>query len=163
MTVKDVCNHYLTHQQHKVDSGEIGPRWLEDCRRVIEVSARVVGSQRAVSDLRPDDFERFRLRLVQKGLAGKKGLGAHALNRAITVIRGLFKHAFETDLLDRPMKYGTGFEKPSAALKRRARRATRSSDLSCGDAFQAETAVVKPQVIGRGRAVRKARPRPAKM
>jgi len=124
MTVKYVCNHYLTHQQQKVDSGEIGPRWLEDCRRVIEVFARVVGLQRGVSDLRPDDFERFRLRLVKKGLGGTKGLGAHALNRAITVIRGLFKHAFDTDLLDRPMKYGTGFEKPSATLKRKARRAT---------------------------------------
>ena len=124
MTVKDVCNHYLTHQKHKVDSGEIGPRWLEDCRRAIQVFARVVGSQRLVSDLRPHDFEKFRLRLVQKGLGGKKGLGAHALNRAITVIRGLFKHAFETDLIDRPMKYGTGFQKPSATLKRKARRAT---------------------------------------
>jgi len=123
MTVKDICNRYLTHQLRKVDAREIGPRWLEDCRRAIDAFAKLVGSQRVVSDLRPEDFERFRLRLVQKGLGGRKGLGVHALNRAITVIKGLFKYAFQADLIDRPMKYGTGFDKPSATLKRKARQA----------------------------------------
>ena len=36
LTVKDICNHYLTHQQHKVDAKEIGPRWLEDCRSTLQ-------------------------------------------------------------------------------------------------------------------------------
>ena len=122
-TVKDVCNHYLTHQARKVESHEIGLRWLEDCRRVIEFFAGTVGSLRAVSDLNPEDFEKFRVRLVRKGLGGGRGLGAHALNRAITVIKGLFKYAYENDLTDKPVKYGTGFQKPSASLKRRARQA----------------------------------------
>ena len=65
----------------------------------------------------------MRFRLVQKGLAGRKGLGVHALNRAITVIRGMFKHAYENDLIDKPIKYGTAFDKPSASLKRKARQA----------------------------------------
>ena len=38
VTVKNVCNHYLTYQSRKVDAQEIGPRWLEDCRRVISVN-----------------------------------------------------------------------------------------------------------------------------
>ena len=107
VTVKDVCNHYLTHQMRKVESDEIGGRWLEDYRRVVELFAQLVGSQRVVLDLRPKDFGRLRFRLVQKGLGGRKGLGVHALNRAITVIRGMFKHAYENDLIDKPVKYGT--------------------------------------------------------
>ena len=122
VTVKDVCNHYLTYQLRKVDAREIGARWLEDCRRVIGTFAKFVGSATVVADLRPNDFERFRHCLVTKGIGGKKGLGVHALNRAITVIKGLFKYAFEADLLDKPMKYGTGFGKPSAATRRKARQ-----------------------------------------
>ena len=129
LTVKEICNHYLTHQLRKVESHEIGARWLEDCRRVIEAFAKSVGVQRAVSDLRPDDFEKFRLRLVKAGLEAKKGLGVHALNRAITVIKGLFKYAFDTDLIAMPVKYGPSFGKPSAAVKRRARQA---ADLENG-------------------------------
>ena len=120
--VKDVCNHYLTHQLRKVETGEISARWLEDCRRVVELFARQVGSQKAVQELRPEDFERLRFRLVQRGLSGGRGMGVHALNRALTVIKGMFKHAYENDLIDRPVKYGTGFEKPSASLKRKARQ-----------------------------------------
>jgi len=59
----------------------------------------------------------------KKGLGGKKGMGVHALNRAITVIRGVFKYAYENDLIENPVKYGSGFDKPSASLKRKTRQA----------------------------------------
>ena len=44
VTVKDACNHYLTRQMQKVVAKEIGARWFEDCRRVIDAFAKVVGS-----------------------------------------------------------------------------------------------------------------------
>ena len=75
--VKDVCNEYLTHHFRKVEAGEIGPRWLEDCRRVAECFSAFVGKSRLVEDLRPDDFQRFRRKLVREGLkAGGRGLRA---------------------------------------------------------------------------------------
>ena len=75
-----------------------------------------------VGDLTPNDFLKFRQQLATHGLTGKRGLGVHALNRAITVIRGMFKHVYELDLIDRQIKYGKTFERPSANLKRKARR-----------------------------------------
>ncbi|HUT01440.1 MAG TPA: tyrosine-type recombinase/integrase [Thermoguttaceae bacterium] len=123
LTVKDVCNEYLTHQFRKVEAGEIGPRWLEDCRRVAECFAAFMGKSRLVEDIRPDDFQRFRRKLVREGLkAGGRGLGVDGLTRAITVVRGMLKYAYDTDLLDRPMKFGRAFDKPSASVKRKARR-----------------------------------------
>ena len=86
--------------------------------------AHCLGSQRSVSDLAPDDFLRYRQRLVGKGLAGRTGLGVHALNRAMTVIKGMLKHAHELDLIDRPVKYGKAFHRPSATLRRQVRRAS---------------------------------------
>lgn len=106
----------------KVEVGEISARWFEDCRRVLNSFAHFFGSQRLVGGLTPNDFLKFRQQLANHGLTGKSGLGVHALNRAITVIRGMFKHVYELDLIDRQIKYGKAFERPSATLKRKSRR-----------------------------------------
>jgi len=128
LTVKDACNNFLTYQFRRADADEIGFRWAEDCRVVLEQFARLVGERRLVSDLIPDDFQAFRQRLLRKGLSGRKGLGVHALNRAITVVRGMFKYAYEVDLIDRPIKYGKAFERPSASLRRKSRMAAQAEN-----------------------------------
>ena len=122
-TVKEVCNRYLNFQHRKAESGEITMRWFEDCRRVLKSFASFLGPGRLTTDLLPEDFERFRQKLVRRGLAGKKGLGPHALTRAIAVVKGAFKYAYESDIVDRPVKYGHGFQKPTATAKRRSRKA----------------------------------------
>ena len=118
-----MCNQYLTYQLHKADAGEISTRWFENCRIGVEDFARFMGPGQALSNLRADDFSKYRQQLQQHGLGGKKGLGVHALIRAITVIRGMLKYTYETDLIDKPIKCGKGFERPSAALKRKSRKA----------------------------------------
>ena len=32
VNVKQMCNHYLTHQVRRSQAGEVGHRWFEDCR-----------------------------------------------------------------------------------------------------------------------------------
>jgi len=123
-TVKQMCNQYLTYQLHKADAGEISTRWFESCRIVVEDFARFMGPSRLLSDLRPDDFFKYRQKLQRRGRAGHKGLGVHALIRAVTVVRGMLKYAYESDLIDRPIKYGKGLERTSAALKRKSRKAS---------------------------------------
>jgi len=51
LTVKDVCNAFLAWQQGKLDAGEIGYRWFEDCRSILRRFARAVGQSRLVDDL----------------------------------------------------------------------------------------------------------------
>ena len=122
-TVKDICNHYLTHQLQRAEAHEIGFRWFEDCRCAVQDFARFAGPSRLVSDLGPEELRRYRQKLVRSGLAaGGKGLGVHALSRAVTIIRGMLKHAFELDLIEKPVKVASAFDKPSASVKRRARR-----------------------------------------
>ena len=122
--VKEVCNHFLNYQYQKAEGKEITMRWFEDCRRVIESFARFISPTYLACDLGPDDFRRFRQRLISDGLNGKStGLGVYALNRSITVVKGMFKYAYEMDLIDKPIKYGRAFEKASATLKRKHRQA----------------------------------------
>jgi len=112
-----VVNHYLTFQIRRAESNEIGYQWFENCRTVLENFAQFAGMGRLVSDLLPDDFQQYRQRLTKKGLAGHGGLGVHALNRAVTVVRGMFKYAYEIDLLKFPIKFGKSFARPSATYE----------------------------------------------
>jgi integrase len=114
LTVKEVCNAFLNWQKEKAEAGEIGLLWFEDCRRMVSAFAQAVGKSRPVSDLCPDDFQRYRIRLA-------KTLGVHALTRQITAIRSVFKYAQEFDLIDRPIRSGMGLVRPSAAQKRKAK------------------------------------------
>ena len=45
ITVKDICNHYLTYQLQKAEAAEISPRSFEDCRRIVQGFARFVGAR----------------------------------------------------------------------------------------------------------------------
>ena len=122
-TVKDVANAYLAYQLERANSAEITPRWFEDCLRTIQHFVRFAGSTRAVSDLRPSDFQEYRQKLASGGLTGRHSLGPYSLERSITVVKAMFGHAYETDLMDKPMKFGKVFERPSAGVKRRALKA----------------------------------------
>jgi integrase len=123
LTVKQLCNHYLTYQHRRSQAGEIGPRWFEDCRTVLDNFVSFAGSGRLASDLAPDDFLKYRQRLSRQGLTGRKGLGVYALTRAITVVRSMLKYAYEMNLIENPIKYGKTFEQPSSTLKQKSRRA----------------------------------------
>ena len=112
LTIKDACNHLLNWQKEKLDAGEIGARWFEDCRAILARFANVAGKNRLVSDLRPEDFQRYRARLAKR-------LGVHALTRNLTTIRSVFKYAYDVDLIDRPIKFGKGFANPTAVQKSR--------------------------------------------
>lgn len=114
-TVKDVCNGFLGWQKHKLDTGEIGARWFEDCRKIVSDFAKPVGKERLVGYLRPEDFQRYRLKLAKR-------LGVHALPRHVTAIRSVFKYAYDVDLIEDPVKFGKGCTNPTAAQKRRAKQ-----------------------------------------
>jgi hypothetical protein len=44
-TVKDACNSFLGWQKDKLDTGEIGARWFEDCRKILRELAKAVGQE----------------------------------------------------------------------------------------------------------------------
>ena len=91
----------------------------------MESFAAFTGPHRLAGDLGPDDFQAYRTRVARYGLSRRRsGLGVHALSRTITVIRGMFKYAYEVNLLDKPLRFGVFFGKPSATLKRKRRAAT---------------------------------------
>src|SRR5262249_47922917 len=71
----------------------------------------VFGKKRILVDIDADDFTELRNRLSKK-------YGACRLGNTIQRVRSLFKHGFEAGLIDRPMRFGPGFKRPSKKVLR---------------------------------------------
>ena len=114
LTLRELANKFLTSKRHQVGAGELSPVSFKDyhatCRRLIDF----LGPDRLVSDLTADDFEPFRAELT-------KTLGPTSLGPVITRCRSVLKYAFDNGLIDRPVRYGSSFNKPSKAVLRRHR------------------------------------------
>ena len=116
LTVKDVANAFLNAKQALVDAGELSMRtWVEYKAMADELVAHV-GKMRLVADLDPEDFASLRNKLARKW-------GPHRLKKAIQYVRSVFRHAYESGLIDRPIRFGPGFNRPSAKVLRLHRAA----------------------------------------
>jgi integrase len=73
------------------------------------------GKTRVVDDIRADDFSQLRVRLSRKW-------GKHRLAKTIQFTRCVFKWAFDSELIDRTVRFGPGFKKPSRKVMRQHRR-----------------------------------------
>jgi integrase len=116
LTVGRLANLFLESKQLLVNSGEINQRTWNEYKAITDRVVPVLGPGRLVANLRPADFERLR-----SGFA--KTHGAVSLHNDITRARVLFNYAFERGLIEVPVKYGDGFDKPSRTVLRRARQA----------------------------------------
>jgi integrase len=106
LTVKELANHFLNAKQALVDEGRLSPlTWGDYKTACVEVVA-AFGKSRLVSDLRPDDFARLRARMAKKW-------GLERLCKTIQFVRCVFRYAFEADLIDRPVRFGPDFKRPS--------------------------------------------------
>ena len=114
MMIRELCNRFLTAKRHQLDIREIAKRTLADCYQTCEKIAAAFGKILLVSDLASDDFERLRADLA-------KTRGPVALGDEIGRIRSAFKYVYGAGWIDKPMRYGPTFKKPSKKVLREAR------------------------------------------
>lgn len=119
-TIKLVTNSFLNAKRMAREAGEIGSRTMAEYVWTCERLARVFGSGCAVEDLTAQDFEQLRADIAKKW-------GAIRLGNEIQRIRSVFGYAWEAGLLDRPVRFGPSFKKPSRRVLRveRAKRPAR--------------------------------------
>jgi integrase len=119
-TVADVVNAFLTEKKNRVDAGELSARMWSDYYAASEAVVEEFGRGRAVADLRPDDFANLRAKV-----AGR--LGPASVLNFVTRLRVLFKFAYDFGLIDVPVRYGSGFDRPPKKVLRleRARKGLR--------------------------------------
>jgi integrase len=106
VTVREVCNAFLNHKRDLLDSGELSPQTWAQYKETCDLLVEQLGKQRPMSDLGPDDFATLRRQLAKRWQSG-------TLGNFIQRVRVVFKHAADNDLIDRPVRYGQGFKRPS--------------------------------------------------
>lgn len=116
LVVRDLCNSFLTTKRHLLDTRELSPRSFRDYYGTCERVVTAFGKTRLVDDLAADDFEKLRTRL-------SKTCGHVALGNEIQRVRSLFKYGFEAGLIEKPVRFGPAFRKPSRKVLRQSRQA----------------------------------------
>ncbi len=122
-TVKFIVDSFLTGKERKKDAGEIVQRTFDEFFAAGVIVADAFGRGRQVSDLTPDDFGALRAQLAKR-------LGPTPLTNHIVRIRSIFKHAYANGLIDRPVRFGDQFSKPSAKTLKRHRAARGRLDFT---------------------------------
>jgi integrase len=111
LTVKDAANAFLNEKQARVEASELSERtWLE-YKEAADLIVAEFGKRRRAADLAPDDFAALRKRMAKRW-------GPVRLGNMIQSVRSVFKFAFESDLIDRPTRFGPSFKKPSKKVLR---------------------------------------------
>jgi integrase len=125
LTVKELVNQFLAEKDAAVESGELSPRTKQDYKDATDLIVSNFGKGRLVADLGPDDFAALRKKLAKKWRP-------HRVGKTIQCVRSVFKYGFDSDLIDRPVRFGPGFDRPSKKTMR-LHKAKRGAKLFTAD------------------------------
>jgi integrase len=106
VTVRDLCNQFLNAKVASRDAGEITPRSWQDYKDGCDLIVSHFGKGRLLDDIGPEDFAELRQKM-------SKRWGPGTLGNVINRMRVAFKFASDNGLIDRPMRYGSAFKRPS--------------------------------------------------
>lgn len=111
VTLKDLCNHFITNAQSKRDAGEITARTYQDYYKTCELILEQLGKTLVVDQIRPNDLMQLR-----RWLSARRS--TVSLGNDIGRIRVVFNYAFNSGLVDRPVRFGD-FRRPAKRVFRR--------------------------------------------
>ena len=114
LTVADLCNHFLTHKKGLVESNELAQRTFQRYYANCALLVKQFGKRRPVEGLTAIDFQALRKTMTDQW-------GPVAVANEIQMTRSAFRYGYEAGLLDKPVRFGSGFKKPSAKTIRQAR------------------------------------------
>lgn len=114
VTLKRLCDEFLHQRKQLVDSGELSPRTWTRYRAACTMLVDILGRSTPAASVRPEDFQRLRGEMTKRW-------GAIVLGVEIQMVRTVFKYGYDAELLDKPIRFGPGFKKPSAKVLRQTR------------------------------------------
>jgi integrase len=134
LTLKALCNRFLTAKQQKREAGKLSSRMYErigaenpkgEYPNTTDRLIKEFGGNRLVDDLTPDDFGALRSSL-------EKQFGPVRLGNEIQKVRTVFKFGTDNGLIQKTIPYGGMFRKPekSELRKHRASRGNRLFDAN---------------------------------
>ena len=110
----DLVNHYLNAKKARIQSGELLQQTWDEYFKTCALITSVFGSGRLVEDLAADDFQQLRATMA-------KNWGPVRMANEIQRTRSVFKYGFDNSLVDKPVRFGSEFVKPSQKVIRKER------------------------------------------
>ena len=115
LTLEDLCNSFLEHRDALVQSGELSRQHWLDMKRCCEFLVEQLGRRTSVEALGPSDFQPLRTTISKKG-------GLVYLGNQIQRIKAVFNYAHKAELIDRPIRMGITFVRPSKSAMRKEKQ-----------------------------------------
>lgn len=112
LTVGDLCNAFLTAKTNALRSGEIASRTFREYNATTDRLVAKFGIKRVVDDLHASEFETLRADIA-------KTCGPVRLGNEVQRVRTVFKYGFESGLIEKPVRFGPSFRKPSKTVLRK--------------------------------------------
>jgi integrase len=111
LTAKDLVNAFLNAKQALVETGELSRLTWGDYKTACDEIVAAFGRNRLLADIAPEDFAGLRRQLARKW-------GPQRLGKTIQFVRCVFKYAYDAALIDRPVRFGPEFKRPSKKVLR---------------------------------------------
>ena len=120
LTIRDLCNRFLTAKRGLLDAGEISPRTFAELHATCKRIGDTFGWHRPIDNVVADDFDGLRRAIA-------KQWGPVRLGNEVGRVRGVFKYGYDAGMILQPVRFGPTFKKPSGKVLRieRARRGPR--------------------------------------
>ena len=115
LLVSELCNHFCDTQDHKLELGIIAESTHEDYINTCERIVSFFGREQVVELLQVEDFVRFKRDIGTT-------LGLRSLGNEINRIRMVFKYGYDEELIDKPIRFGKQFTRPSKRVLRREKQ-----------------------------------------
>ncbi len=111
ITTADVVNSFLERTDKRVQLGELSPLSFSDYKVVGSLIVDHFGRHREVHHIQPNDFAGFRFAMGAKYAPSR-------LSKIIAVTRMIFSWSYESELLEKPVRFGPDFKVSSKSEKR---------------------------------------------
>jgi integrase len=106
VTIKELVNQFLNAKAASRDAGELTRRSWQDYKDACDLIVSHFGKGRRVDDVDPQDFAELRKKMATRW-------GPATLGNVINRMRVAFKFAHDNGLIERPVRYGQNFKRPS--------------------------------------------------
>jgi integrase len=127
LTLRELVNQFLTRKKEHVDSRELSSRTWSGYYTSCESLLEALGKQIHVADLTPEDFAKYRARIARRFKSPV------ALGNEIQRVRTLLNFAWDELLIEKPVRFGGTFKKPSKKTVRKARHAAGPRMIEAAD------------------------------
>jgi integrase len=110
LTIRELCNQFLTSARKKVDRKAMNPRsfanYLQTCGNLVEQ----FGRETPVEALKPKHFEDYLAEIAKR-------LGILGQGNEVTRVRTVFRYAFTNEEIPKPVNFGSEFKGPDKRAK----------------------------------------------